>query len=41
MAEEAGYKAVFTGPQGIRAKSQRVAFLSRIPGFWIKFLTYF
>lgn len=41
MIEEAGYKAVFTGPQGIGGKPGKVLTLSRIPGFWIKFLSYF
>ena len=48
MIKEAGYKAVFTGPQKLTSKALRGKrghkepfLLSRIPGFWVKFLNYF
>ncbi|PIY83829.1 MAG: hypothetical protein COX96_00595 [Candidatus Omnitrophica bacterium CG_4_10_14_0_2_um_filter_44_9] len=39
--EEAGYKAVFSGPKQTTIKGQALPVLSRIPSFWIKFLSYF
>lgn len=46
-AQAAGYKAVFTGYQGLSLasnsfsrKQQKFFLLTRIPGFWIKFLAY-
>ena len=39
--EEAGYKAVFSGPKQTSNKGQALPVLSRIPSFWIKFLSYF
>jgi len=38
--EEAGYKAVFSGPKRANIKGP-LPVLSRIPSFWIKFLSYF
>jgi hypothetical protein len=47
IAQEAGYKAVFTGHQGLQQehnslspKADRLFILTRIPSFWIKFLAY-
>ncbi len=46
-ASESGYKAVFTGPKvfesehkSLRLKRDRAFLLTRIPSFWIKFLSY-
>ncbi|MDD5019464.1 MAG: polysaccharide deacetylase family protein [Candidatus Omnitrophica bacterium] len=41
LLEEAGYKAVFAGPQPPDTRGKPLAVFCRIPSFWIKFLTYF
>lgn len=40
FADEAGYKAVFTGPWTPSSKQAPVPCLNRIPGFWLQFLAY-
>jgi len=38
---QAGYKAVFAGPDAPQKGDSRLPVFCRIPSFWIKFLTYF
>ncbi|MFB3918466.1 MAG: polysaccharide deacetylase family protein [Candidatus Velamenicoccus archaeovorus] len=41
VLEEAGYKAVFVGPDIPDRNASSLQVFCRIPSFWIKFLTYF
>jgi hypothetical protein len=41
LLAQAGYKAVFVGPDAPRKGDSRLPVFCRIPSFWIKFLTYF
>jgi hypothetical protein len=39
--EQAGYRGVFVGPESVDSRGSALPVFCRIPGFWIKFLTYF
>lgn len=41
MLKKSGYRAVFTGQAGRKMETLPIQVFNRIPGFWIKFLTYF
>jgi hypothetical protein len=40
LIEEAGYRALLTGVDSVRIHRSRIFVLNRIPGFWIKYLSY-
>ncbi|MGE5280443.1 MAG: polysaccharide deacetylase family protein [Deltaproteobacteria bacterium] len=39
--ERAGYRLAFGGPFADRSRYKKVPILNRLPGFWLKFLSYF